>query len=45
MEDGDWRWWRSRTVAEQLGTFIGNLLLWGFWLGGGAYVIWWLVTN
>ena len=37
--------WGSFSTAERVGTFIGNLLLWGTWIVGGGYVIYWLVTN
>lgn len=37
--------WGSMTTAEAVGTFIGRLLLWGSWLIGLPYVIWWIFTQ
>ena len=37
--------WGSFETAERVGTWIGGLLVFGGMVVGGAYVIWWLVTN
>lgn len=37
--------WGAMTTAEAVGSFIGWALVWGTFLVGVPYVVWWLATN